>query len=136
MARFIDLFVIGDGEQSLPALCDEWLRLKHSQADRESMLFEMAKRLPFAYVPQFYRPQFDAQGRTIAVRPHPGLADQIQPATVDLESIPLPVAPVVPHVECVQERMAVEIIRGCPGKCRFCRAPRPRARCDSAPWKP
>jgi radical SAM family uncharacterized protein len=123
MSRFIDLFVIGDGEEALPAVCDEWLRLKKSPGDRESMLYQMAKQFPFVYVPRFYRPEFDSQGRTIAVRPVRGdLPECIQPAMVDLESIPLPVAPVVPHVECVQERIAVEIMRGCPGKCRFCQS--------------
>ena len=123
MARFIDLFVIGDGEETLPAVCDEWRRLKHSPGDRESMLFEMARRFPFAYVPRFYRPQFDSQGRTIAVRPaRPVLPEEIRPVAADLQSIPLPVAPVVPHVECVHERIAVEIMRGCPGKCRFCQS--------------
>jgi radical SAM family uncharacterized protein len=123
MSCFFDLFVIGDGEEALPAVCDQWLRLKRSSGDRESMLFEMAKRFPFVYVPRFYRPEFNSEGRTIAVRPvRADLPECIQPAMVDLESTPLPVAPVVPHVECVQERIAVEIMRGCPGKCRFCQS--------------
>ncbi len=123
MARFIDLFVIGDGEESLPAVSDEWLRLKRSAGGRESMLLEMAKRFPFVYAPRFYRPELNSEGRTIAVRPVRGdLPEQIQPATVDLESVPLPTAPVVPHVECVQERITIEIMRGCPGKCRFCQS--------------
>jgi radical SAM superfamily enzyme YgiQ (UPF0313 family) len=87
------------------------------------MLFEMAKRFPFVYAPRFYRPEFDPEGRTIAVRPVRGdLPECIQPAVVDLESVPLPAAPVVPHVECVHDRIAVEIMRGCPGKCRFCQS--------------
>jgi radical SAM family uncharacterized protein len=123
MSRYFDLFVIGDGEQSLPAVCDEWLRLKHSIGDREAMLLEMAKRFPFVYAPRFYRPEFDHQGRTIALRPMRGdLPERIQPAVVDLESTALPAAPVVPHVECVHDRIAVEIMRGCPGKCRFCQS--------------
>ena len=55
MARFIDLFVIGDGEEALPAVCDAWIELKRSgAADREAMLLEMARRFPFVYVPRFY----------------------------------------------------------------------------------
>jgi len=123
MSRFFDLFVIGDGEEALPAVCDEWLRQKQSGGNRESMLVEMAKRFPFVYVPRLYRPELDCQGRTIAVRPlRDDLPACIQPATVDLESIPLPTAPVVPHVECVHDRIAIEIMRGCPGKCRFCQS--------------
>jgi radical SAM family uncharacterized protein len=123
MSPFIDLFVIGDGEESLPAVCERWLQLKHSGGERETMLLEMARRFPFVYVPRFYRPEFDGQDRTVAVRPaRAGLPEQIQPAVVDLESVPLPLAPVVPHVECVHERITVEIMRGCPGKCRFCQS--------------
>ena len=83
----------------------------------------MARRFPLSTYRDFIAPNSVQQGRTIAVRPMRGdLPECIQPAMVDLESIPLPVAPVVPHVECVQERIAVEIMRGCPGKCRFCQS--------------
>jgi len=122
MARFIDLLVIGDGEESLPEVCDEWLRLKQTGGDRADMLAEMAARLPYVYVPRFYRPEYDDEGRPGAVRPiRPGLRELIQPAVLaDLEAMPLPTSPVVPLVECVQDRIAIEIMRGCPGRCRFC----------------
>jgi radical SAM family uncharacterized protein len=123
MSDFIDLFVIGDGEESLPIVCDEWVRLKKICNDRISMLAEMAKRLPFVYVPRFYSPEINSDGRMVAMLPsRKDLPWCIQPAIVDLESIPLPTAPIVPHVECVHDRIAIEIMRGCPGKCRFCQS--------------
>jgi radical SAM family uncharacterized protein len=123
MSKFIDLFVIGDGEEALPAVCDLWLQQKQAGRNRQFMLEQVARRLPFVYVPQFYRPQYDFAGRTIAVQPvKTGFPECIQPAVVDLESIPLPTAPVVAQVECVQDRIAIEIMRGCPGKCRFCQS--------------
>jgi radical SAM family uncharacterized protein len=125
MARFIDLFVIGDGEEALPAVCDAWAELKRSGSlDRESMLLEMARRFPFVYVPRFYEPVEDESGRTIGVRPlREGVPEQIIPAVLDdLDASPLPHRPIVPHVECVHDRMAIEIMRGCPGKCRFCQS--------------
>lgn len=123
LAGFIDLFVIGDGEESLPVVCDQWLKLKRAGGDRESMLAEMAKRLPAVYVPRFYYPERNSEGRTIAYVPsRSDLPKHIQPAVVDLESIPLPTAPVVPYVESVHDRIAIEIMRGCPGKCRFCQS--------------
>ena len=123
MARFIDLFLIGDGEEALPAVCDLWVQLKRSSRDRESMLAEMATRLPYVYVPRFYQPQDQANCRS-AVRPiRDDVPSQIEPAVLaDLESIPPPSAPVMPYIECVQDRIAIEIMRGCPGKCRFCQS--------------
>jgi radical SAM family uncharacterized protein len=123
MARFIDLFIIGDGEESLPAVCDEWMRLKRSGGDRRSMLLQLSRQFPFAYAPQLYRPEFDSDGRTVAVRPlYDDLPDCTEPAMVDLQSVPVCVTQVVPNVECVQDRIAIEIMRGCPGKCRFCQS--------------
>ena len=124
MARFIDLFVLGDGEEALPAVCDLWLELKQAGRDRNSALAEMAARLPYVYVPRFYEPQYDAQGRQAAVRRlRDDVPEKITPAVVaDLDAAMLPTAPIVPHVECVQDRIAIEIMRGCPGKCRFCQS--------------
>ena len=124
MARFVDLFVIGDGEQALPEVCDLWLQLKRSSRDRQSLLAEMAARLPYAYVPQFYQREDRADAPPATVRPtRHDVPSRIEPAVLDdLESVRPPPAPVVPHVECVQDRIAIEIMRGCPGKCRFCQS--------------
>jgi radical SAM superfamily enzyme YgiQ (UPF0313 family) len=146
MGRFIDLFVLGDGEESLPEVCDLWLRLKSSGTHRSEALARMAAQLPYVYVPRFYGPQEEAgggQGRTsraptgaeakpwsrwschaAAVRPiRPDVPETIQPAVVaDLDAVPLPTSPVVPYVQCVQDRITIEIMRGCPGRCRFCQS--------------
>ncbi len=152
MAPFIDLFVLGDGEYSLPEVCDVWLQERQAAAGQEhSNIFDArsqtllawpapasqaerwqraaalgraAARLPFVYVPRFYQPQYSAAGRALAVLP---LCDdvprQICCARVsDLDSVPIPTAPVVPFVECVQDRMTIEIMRGCPHRCRFCQS--------------
>lgn len=124
MAPFIDLFVVGDGEEALLQVCEEWLRLKDAGHDRASALAEMAVRLPFAYVPSCYEPQYDEQGRALTPKPlRPDVPEVIRPAVVeDLDAVPLPTAPIVPNVECVQDRIAIEIMRGCPWRCRFCQS--------------
>ena len=124
MARFIDLFVIGDGEESLPAVCDLWIELKQSGCDRVTALATMAARLPYVYVPRFYEPQVDADGRPTAVHlMRDDVPRNIEPAVVaDLDAFPPPRTPVVPYVECVHDRMTIEIMRGCPGRCRFCQS--------------
>jgi radical SAM superfamily enzyme YgiQ (UPF0313 family) len=87
------------------------------------MLAELAARLPFAYVPRFYEPEY-RDGRFVALnRINSKVPETIEPAvTSDLESIPLPARPVVPYVECVHDRIAIEIMRGCPWQCRFCQS--------------
>ena len=123
MSPFIDLFVVGDGEESLPEVCDRWLRLRSSGGDRSAVLAEMAAGLPFAYVPSCYRPD-GCDGRMTRPRPtRPEAPETVRPAVVaDLEAVPLPTSPVVPYVQCVQDRITLEIMRGCPWRCRFCQA--------------
>jgi radical SAM family uncharacterized protein len=133
LASFIDVFVIGDGEPSLPRLCDVWLDLK-SQAGasgqgrgdrdaREALLLEVARQLPFCYVPRFYEPQY-RHGRFVAMdRLCSAVPETIEPAVLrDLDGTPLPTRPLVPYVECVHDRIAIEIMRGCPWQCRFCQS--------------
>jgi radical SAM family uncharacterized protein len=137
LAPFIDLFVSGDGEPALPLVCDEWLRLKEEcrgaggfatgeagQRQREEMLARMAATLPFAYVPRFYEPEFYADGRLATLnRTRSDVPETIEPSIIgDFEGTPLPTSPIVPYVECVHDRIAIEIMRGCPWQCRFCQS--------------
>ena len=124
MSRFIDLFVLGDGEETLPEVCDEWLRLKSSGGDRRALLAEMAARLPYAYVPSCYRPEQHDDPPIITPRStRPEVSGAIEPAVVaDLDAVPLPTSPVVPYVECVHDRISIEVMRGCPWRCRFCQS--------------
>lgn len=124
LAAFFDLFVIGDGEEALPRVCDEWLRLKSGGGDRAQWLAEMARRLPHVYVPSCYDLRFDAEGRATAPSPTvQGASPLIRPAVVeDLDGTALPTSPVVPNVEAVHDRISMEIMRGCPWRCRFCQA--------------
>ncbi|MBN1589372.1 MAG: TIGR03960 family B12-binding radical SAM protein [Pirellulales bacterium] len=120
LAPFIDLFVIGDGEEMLPRVCEAWLEQKALGRSREEALAATAAELPHIYVPRFYEPD----ARTGRPRPtRPGLAERIEPAVVaDLDATPLPCRPVVPNVETVHDRIAIEIMRGCPWQCRFCQS--------------
>ncbi len=135
VAPFLDLTVSGDGEPSLPRVCDLWLELRGDlnnarrlspQAGRQrrnEVLAEMARQLPFCYVPRFYEPEYQA-GRMIALnRTRSDVPETVEPSVIrDLESIPLPTAPIVPFIECVHDRIAIEIMRGCPWQCRFCQS--------------
>lgn len=140
LAPFIDVFVTGDGEPSLPQLCERWKELQDAcraaggaaggaageaagRQQRAEMLAQLAARLPFAYVPRFYEPEY-REGRFVALhRTRPEVPETITPCVLaDLESLPLPTRPLVPLVECVHDRIAIEIMRGCPWQCRFCQS--------------
>ena len=113
MARFIDVFVIGDGEEVLPRLCDEWLCAKASAADRDGALAILAQRIENVYIPRIHKANGDKADSL----------STIAPAVVDdLDAMPMPTAPVVPYVECVHERISLEIMRGCLWRCRFCQS--------------
>jgi radical SAM family uncharacterized protein len=136
MARFIDIFVCGDGEPSLPRICDLWIQARRQaidnqgfaagndgQAQRADLLARIIRELPFCYAPSLYEPEFH-DGHFIGHhRTRPDIPETIEPAVIaDLEAIPLPTRPIVPYLECVHDRIAIEIMRGCPWQCRFCQS--------------
>lgn len=118
MADFIDAFVIGDGEDAILAI----LRSITPNATREEQLLTLS-RLPGVYVPGFYKPEYTPEGHLLSTAPC--RADV--PATVsrqiyDIRRNPGPVRPIVPIMRVVQDRLVIEIKRGCPTGCRFCQA--------------
>ncbi len=80
------------------------------------MVAQLAAKFPFAYVPRFYEPEYFADGRIAAInRTRPDVPETIEPSVIsDLDAMPLPIKPIVPFVECVHDRIAIEIMRGCP----------------------
>lgn len=123
MAAFIDLFVLGEGEEAVVELANLLIEAKAGGWDKRRTLLEAARRFEWAYVPQFYEFEYDGP-RVASVRAiEPGLRTRFENAVVeDFENAPVPVRPVVPFVEAVHERVSIEIMRGCPGRCRFCQA--------------
>jgi len=123
ISPFIDLFVLGEGEEAVIELADLLRAAKQEGQSKEQTLLEAAKRFEWAYVPQFYEFTYD-DSRVASFRTtRAGLRTRLASAVVeDFENAPVPTAPIVPHVQAVHERVSVEIMRGCPGRCRFCQA--------------
>jgi radical SAM family uncharacterized protein len=126
LAPFIDVFVIGDGEESLPWVMEKWMSLKERGGkSRADMIAELVGGTDWAYSPQFYEPEYHADGTLAAMnRTRGDVPKQVMACTIsqDFDAIPLPARPVVPFVESTHDRIAIEIMRGCPWQCRFCQS--------------
>ncbi len=124
MAPFLDLVIIGDGEHSMSAIVDAYCEYKHGGVPRREMILLLARRFPWIYAPNLYEPLYDAAGHYAGLRPlHDGLPAQIARCqTPDFESCPFPERPLVGWTPVVHDRIAIEIMRGCPQVCRFCHA--------------
>ncbi|RMF90536.1 MAG: B12-binding domain-containing radical SAM protein, partial [Planctomycetota bacterium] len=103
MADFIDAFVIGDGEETLPAVADAWLEIRASAGSRSEALQALAARFPWLYVPSCYALE-EHDGRLIPTARDDTIPQAVRPAVVaDLDGIPLPPAPIVPLIRTVQD---------------------------------
>ena len=125
LAPFMDLFVIGDGEPSLPVVCELWKEMQGDPSlSRDDKLARIAASVPWAYVPRFYEPIYDENGIQVGIeRLRDDVPESIRACVIDdLEAAPLPIRPIVPFVETTHERIAFEIMRGCPWQCRFCQS--------------
>lgn len=119
VADFFDIVVIGDGEESLPKLVD----LLKETKDRETVLRRAMAEVPGAYVPRFYRFEYNADNTVRSISPVDGAPVPVKKAIVaDFNAAFFPLNPIVPFAEVVHDRINLEIMRGCPHRCRFCHA--------------
>ncbi len=123
IADFFDLFYIGEGETQYRPLFDWYLENKKNGGTREEFLHGAAK-IPGIYVPRFYEELYNGDG-TVAGRrkQYEDIPDVILKEIVtDVTQVSYPIKPVVPFIKVTQDRVTLEIQRGCIRGCRFCQA--------------
>ncbi|HOQ88096.1 MAG TPA: TIGR03960 family B12-binding radical SAM protein, partial [Phycisphaerae bacterium] len=129
LADFLDLVVIGDGEHSMTALVELVREMKRQGASRRDMILEAARRFEWIYAPSLYAFDYHADGRIASVTPSSACPAGFVPRmhiercqTPDFETVAFPTRPLVPFTQIVHDRISIEVMRGCPQRCRFCHA--------------
>lgn len=121
LAPFIDAFFLGEGEEAVAELADHVRRWKREGTPRTERLRELLA-MPGVYVPRFYDARSDANGHFAGLEPNVPEAPRVITRRIVEKLPPALVKPIVPYLQTIHDRAAVEIQRGCTQGCRFCQA--------------
>lgn len=122
MADFIDLFLLGEGEEMNNELL-ELLRTAKREGWEKTRLLEAASHIGGVLVPSFYKPVLNDDDTINHFEVRNGAPERVTKRIVaDLDSVPFPTDPIVPSTEVVHDRVNLELFRGCVRGCRFCQA--------------
>lgn len=119
LADFFDLFLIGDGEEVLPAITD-----LYRKCDSKKEFLKKACQMTGVYVPSFYDVKYNEDGTVAAyIKKYENAPEKVGKCLIDdIEPLPFPTKNIVPFIDVVHDRASVESFRGCTRGCRFCQA--------------
>lgn len=122
LVDFVDLFLLGEGEELLPELLELYREHKKLGSDKQTFLKSAAK-LEGVYVPSLYTVSYNDDGTVAEITPADGAPKTIRKRIIaDLDKCHYPDNFVVPYLDIVHDRAVEEIYRGCIRGCRFCQA--------------
>ncbi|MEZ3501914.1 MAG: TIGR03960 family B12-binding radical SAM protein [Lachnospiraceae bacterium] len=123
LAEFFDMFYIGEGETQYFRLMDLYKEWRSGGASREAFL-KQAAQIPGIYVPSLYEVAYKEDGTIASIAPRcPEAPEKVKKQLVlDMTDTFYPEKPVTPFIKATQDRVVLEIQRGCIRGCRFCQA--------------
>lgn len=122
MADFIDIFLLGEGEEMNNELL-ALLRTAKAEGWSKQDFLEKASQIGGVYVPSFYKPVYNDDCTINHFDVHPGAPEKVTKRIIaDMNSVHFPLSPIVPSTEVVHDRVNLELFRGCVRGCRFCQA--------------
>lgn len=123
IAPFFDIFYMGEGETVYRDLIDAYRKNRENGGKRIDFL-KMAAKIPGLYIPAFYDVEYKEDGTIKAFTPNVEEAPEsvTKELVMDLSNTVYPDKPLVPYIRATQDRVVLEIMRGCIRGCRFCQA--------------
>ncbi|MDD5130074.1 MAG: TIGR03960 family B12-binding radical SAM protein [Candidatus Omnitrophica bacterium] len=127
MHDFFDLFIIGEAEEAIVELMDLYHKhkddYKAGRLTKENLLIELSK-IEGVYAPLLYKPDYNTEGGLVKFTPRFAcLPQKVKKRIVnDFNLAYFPCSWLVPYVPVIHDRITLEVMRGCPNRCRFCQA--------------
>ena len=122
LVDFIDIFILGEGEEVNLELMDLYNEMKKKGASKEEFLIA-ASKIGGIYVPSFYDVEYNDDKTVKAITPKNGAPQKVTKRVIkDFDSVYYPENFVIPFTDIVHDRAVVEVLRGCIRGCRFCQA--------------